>query len=500
MQIVNTFLLAGLAAQLGHAAPPAHRHERPRHHRKAVPGALNDHDIPVPAGPWGNGTFAPTGSRPCGGPTSVVTVMVTETGPGSTPTVAAATTQQPVTSVSSMVLSSSDLWTPTAPTVSAQDPTSLLPGSSPSPSSPSSPSIPSQSQTCSGDSYLPVNYTFMKPYFGLNVVNTKPYDVAIGAKPTFKTPGDWQSALKLLRDTFPNINAVRMYSTSEDGPPRDETAHLMNIMLAAQNNDFSILAGVWSGGPGKVQRFEQELQALGDVIHKHGCGNLAAVSVGNEDLNYLNQDGITDETVLNTKKQETAELLVKQMDRVRQLLRHNGCCNTPVTHTETWNELTNADNPTVNKVIAACDQAVITNIFPYWGNVTVAKGPEVLAINAKQTMTLARQYGKDLWLGETSWARQQIGTFQNMYGATGDDAQQYFNIVGCQVLSGNGTAFYYVDWDQDKPLQNLPIFGLFDFNNQPLLNLDCSHYKNEMYMPDDAPSFLGGKGFSAGKA
>lgn len=177
----------------------------------------------------------------------------------------------------------------------------------------------------------------------MNVVNTKPFDPK-GQPQGFRTEEDWQTAFKLLKDTFKNINAVRMYSTT-DG----DVHHLMRAIPAAQQNNLSILAGVWSGGLAYEGRFEKELQALEQVVDKYGCGNLAAVSVGNEDLNDINHYGIPNDNDVNAKKEATAKLLVKQMDEVRKLLRQKRCCNTPVTHTETWNELTNMDNPTVNK-------------------------------------------------------------------------------------------------------------------------------------------------------
>jgi len=256
----------------------------------------------------------------------------------------------------------------------------------------------------------------MQPYFGLNVANTKPFNPD-GGSPSFKTEDDWRTTFSLIKGTFPKTNAVRIYSTTDNGK-----YPLMDAIPAAKENNLRILVGVWSGGPTVTARFDQEIQALGQVVDQYGCDNFAAVSVGNEDLNYINVPGM-DTKVMSGQKIATTDLLVDQIGQVRKMLRDKGCCNTPVTHTDTWNELTNKDNPSINKVrpsvlrsnleltcnqvIQACDQAVIANIFPYWGNATVIKAWEMAADQSTLTLEAVKQYGKDLWLGETGWARSQ---------------------------------------------------------------------------------------------
>lgn len=74
--------------------------------------------------------------------------------------------------------------------------------------------------------------------------------------------------------------------------------------------------------------------------------------------------------------------------------------------------------------------------------------------------------------------------------------QNYFSEIGCQVLKGDGTAFYYVDWDEDT-VATLPSFGLWDYNGNPKINTDCSRSKPDMSaIKNDSPSFLGGGGFT----
>ncbi|KAK5081945.1 hypothetical protein LTR70_008635 [Exophiala xenobiotica] len=367
-----------------------------------------------------------------------------------------------------------------------------LPDSSSSLSTSVTSSVPYSSfpSGCPSEAFSSTNYTAMQPYFGLNVANTKPFNPD-GGSPSFKTEDDWRTTLSLIKGTFPKTNAVRIYSTTDNGK-----FPLMDAIPAAKENNLRILVGVWSGGPTVTARFDQEIQALGQVVDQYGCDNFAAVSVGNEDLNYINVPGM-DAKVMSGQKIATTDLLVDQIGQVRKMLRDKGCCNTPVTHTDTWNELTNKDNPSVNKVIQACDQAVIANIFPYWGNATVSKAWEMAAEQSTLTLEAVKQYGKDLWLGETGWARSQPNN-ENIHGANSQDAQTYFNIMGCQILRGNGSGFYYIDWDEDAPSQQKPSFGLLDFSGKPKdgMDLSCSNSKPDTYIRDEMPQFMGGKGIS----
>ena len=69
--------------------------------------------------------------------------------------------------------------------------------------------------------------------------------------------------------------------------------------------------------------------------------------------------------------------------------------------------------------------------------------------------------------------------------------------MGCQILQGYGTGFYYVDWDEDTTIQNKPGFGLFDFSGKPKngMKLDCDPFKPDTrFEPTQAPGFMGGNG------
>lgn len=217
-------------------------------------------------------------------------------------------------------------------------------------------SFAANASSCAPQSYTPIlsphwsqtgrmlNATQSTKYFGFNVVNTKPFNVEDSTQSSIaKSPADWESDFALLKRNFPLINTVRMYSTT-DGP----VTHLMNAMPGAQNHDLMILVGIWSGG---IDRFEAEMSALKDVIIRYGCGNMAAISVGNEDIYSVNTNnpGLSD-AAIDQLKNATAWTLIDQIQAVRSMTRELGCCDVPITHTDTWGEFANTSKTYIPKV------------------------------------------------------------------------------------------------------------------------------------------------------
>lgn len=126
-------------------------------------------------------------------------------------------------------------------------------------------------------------------------------------------------------------------------------------MPAARANNLSILAGVWSsdGTIGDFARFNIERDALEKVFQDFGCKNIAAISVGNEDLNSVNLNyASSSESDKNEKKQNVTDMLLNQISQIRNLTRDNHCCNIPITHTDTWNEFSNTSNAWIPQVIS----------------------------------------------------------------------------------------------------------------------------------------------------
>ncbi|KAK5078880.1 hypothetical protein LTR64_002702 [Lithohypha guttulata] len=511
----KNLLVVGTLIQLGTASLAEFREELS--HRRHHPPRQR-HEDPV---------SKPQTSTSCVRPTMTVTVTASEAlteGPKwSNSTSSTFLTQVTVTSTESLCTANSATGSLSYPPSSTSPATTTIPAApqplradtdTPGTSATNAPPSPTMTvSTASASSTVaplaspisacettPSNFTSMPTFFGFNIANTKPVDpVQFKGKPLpVKATEDWDAALTKIRSVFPSVNAFRIYSTTDENSENGKTVvykHLENALPAAANQKMSILAGVWSGGVGREARFKQERDALEAAVKTFGCSNIAAVSVGNEDMNDINLmplDG-------NSKKQrkvDTAKLLIKQMDEVRKMLRQNKCC-VPVTHTDTWDEWygTAGDFTWLPKLIAAVDQAVIANIFPFWSNDTVPNSWNSIGFVSKQTLGKAQLYGKDMWLGETGWAMADPGN-NNMHGAGQEQLRNYFNLVGCPVLAGTGTSFYYIDWDEDQVNAGKPSFGLWDWQGQPRIpSLTCSKYKQEMAVTPEMPSFMGGEGF-----
>lgn len=82
--------------------------------------------------------------------------------------------------------------------------------------------------------------------------------------------------------------------------------------------------------------------------------------------------------------------------------------------------------------------------------------------HAEQILNTTRQYGKDVWLGETGWPTYDGNAeARNPNSVAGPaNAKQYFDKIGCQVLCGSGRGF--IMWIEIRTLLTLSS-----------LNLDC---------------------------
>lgn len=202
----------------------------------------------------------------------------------------------------------------------------------------------------------------MPNYFGFNMVNTNPRDVSQtldqNSSP-WKSPGDWSKTIGWVKKAFPNTNAIRLYSTTDFGSYNETDMffpHLNDALLAAKNDNIKILAGIWSTGNGSGKayqsrsRFDQEFDYFKYAVGNHTCDNIFAVAVGNEDLNYVDLMTTLSDDQKTALKSQRVDAIVDQMTQVRGWLRQNGCCNVPVTHVDTWDNLVNDSVPYVAKV------------------------------------------------------------------------------------------------------------------------------------------------------
>jgi len=202
----------------------------------------------------------------------------------------------------------------------------------------------SSSTLCPDDTYFPRNFSIAR-YVGLSVANQIPCMTNNSAAPCpYQNVTEWNATFANIKAKFPSVNAVRLYSAI-DFVGEDAQVHLHEALSAIRSHNLKIVAGLWSGAPDRFARFLAELGALELALTRHGCDSIAAVSVGNEDLEDLNQSGETSD-----QKVRMVNTLVASMNLTRSLLRRHRCCDIPVTHTDTWRELWDTRNPWVSQV------------------------------------------------------------------------------------------------------------------------------------------------------
>lgn len=203
--------------------------------------------------------------------------------------------------------------------------------------------VPS-STLCANDTYFPRNLSIAR-YVGLSVAKQIPCMTNNSAAPCpYQNVTEWNSTFAKIKAKSPSVNAVRLYSAI-DFVGEDAQVHLHEALSVIRSHNLKIVAGLWSGGPDRFARFLAELGALELALTRHGCDSIAAVSVGNEDLEDLNQLGETSD-----QKVRMVNTLVASMNLTRSLLRQHGCCDIPVTHADTWKELWDTRNPWVSQV------------------------------------------------------------------------------------------------------------------------------------------------------
>lgn len=137
------------------------------------------------------------------------------------------------------------------------------------------------------------------------------------------------------------------------------------------------------------------------------------------------------------------------------------------------------------------------NILPYWQQVEGLEGAYGLfRNNSGRVLNTTTLYGKDVWLGETGWpsSDENVTTRNTNNLASPENAKQYFDKIGCQVLLGSGSGFYYVDWDQDAARAGQAQFELLDTEGNALNKIDttCAGFVAEQNLESWVPKFAGG--------
>lgn len=174
-----------------------------------------------------------------------------------------------------------------------------------------------------------------RPYYkGMNIRAIQP-----GSLTGYKNHSDWDYAFGRLKNMSNGFNAVRIYSTQDNG-----INHLDSVYPLALKYDLKLLVGLYLDELplyNGTDRFDKEFAALKASTQKYKdqkiLYQIAGIAVGNED-EYQNR------TMPN--------VLAQQIQLVQQWLKdemQDGC--TPVGHTDTWSALTDPKSKPVSTVL-----------------------------------------------------------------------------------------------------------------------------------------------------
>jgi len=141
----------------------------------------------------------------------------------------------------------------------------------------------------------------------------------------------------------------------------------------------------------------------------------------------------------------------------------------------------------------------MVNIFPYWeapAGSTMDFAHDVFRDRAVAVLKSAKASFRDVWLGGTGWPSNDTaveGRNPNNL-ANSANAKQYFDKIGCQLLKGSGSGFYFVEGNQDALANDWPYFGLLGNDGNVLNSIDgtCTEFVAEQNVPSGVPALAGG--------
>ena len=254
------------------------------------------------------------------------------------------------------------------------------------------------------------------------------------------------------------FTSARLYTMIAEGTTNSPTAAIQ----AAINTDTTLLLGMWASET--QDAFNNELAALSSAISQYGpsfTNLIAGISVGSEDLYRLTPIGAP------TGSGQEPDTLVSYIGQVRSILS-SANISPPVGHVDTYTAWINSSN---SAVTAAVDFLGM-DAYPYYQN-TIANTIE----NANATFfsaldqTIGASTGKPVWITETGWPVS--GPTDGQAVASVQNAQTYWDAVGCSVL-GNYNTWWYTLQDAPQPTTN-PSFGLVGatLSTTPLYSLTC---------------------------
>lgn len=257
-------------------------------------------------------------------------------------------------------------------------------------------------------------------------------------------------------------SSARLYTMIQGG----STDTPISAIPAAIDTKTSLLLGLWASA-GQAS-FSNELTALTSAINQYGTAFtdlIAGISVGSEDLYRITPTGIANQAGIGS----SPDTLVSYINQVRSAIAGTSASGSSIGHVDTWTAWVNGSN---TAVVTAVDWLGFDG-YPYFQTVNsngIDNAQNLFQESYDATVGAAQ--GKPVWVTETGWPVS--GPVSNLAVASVENAQTYWDEVGCSLFGKTNTWWYTI---QDaNPGTPSPSFGIIgsDLSSAPLYNLTCA--------------------------
>jgi glucan endo-1,3-beta-D-glucosidase len=292
-------------------------------------------------------------------------------------------------------------------------------------------------------------------YLGFNSGSTLPDHSA-------KFKADWLAEFntaQALAGAPGKFNAVRLYTNIQAYSTDDP----IQAFEAAIETKTFILLGVWTSGTTSIAN---ELSALKKAVDKYGqdfVDLVIGISIGSEDLYRNSVTGVTN----NAGQGNQPSAIVGFINDYRKAFANTALASKPVGHVDTWDVWQNTTN---NPVLDAVDWVGVDE-YPYYEN---GKGNDIknapALFDAAYNAAINAAKGKPVWLTETGWPT--TGPTWDQAVPSVENAQYYWDNIGCRKLFGKTPTFWYTLRDSNP--DNKAKFAITsNLSTSPSFNLTC---------------------------
>ncbi|KAJ5407882.1 glucan endo-1-3-beta-glucosidase eglC [Penicillium cosmopolitanum] len=233
------------------------------------------------------------------------------------------------------------------------------------------------------------------------------------------------------------FTSARLYTMIQGGT----TNTPIEAIPAAIAEKTELLLGLWvSGG-----NMENEITALKAAISQYGedfAKLVVGISVGSEDMYRNSVTG----SKSNAGPGVEPEVLVSYIKEVRSTIAGTGLSDVTLGHVDTWDSWTNSSN---SDVVNHLDWLGFDG-YPYY-QLTMENGIEnakaLFDDSVEKTKSVAN--GKEVWITETGWPVS--GPQEGDATASAENAQKYWDEVGCPLFGNTNTWWYMLEDEGASP-------------------------------------------------